>query len=351
MGIPRWVDDIYSSQRPYIEALDTYLNSVLRPYCERHKFSFSHRVKSAISVAEKLESGRFSSWTDLDDLVAATIVVPNLTFEEQVVRHLNSVFSEVVTRSRQTAQTPPEVFRFSSTRWYGRMRQDPPPPAVPPQALPLVFEVQIQTALEYAWLIATHDTTYKGDESNWQQRRLAASVKASVEQLDLMIANFLKTAESIPISPHSETDTKTYVIKMFRDLVEEQLIESTLVPESWSRFADNVWDLVRRWKGGSATEPAVRSLVDQLAGALRRSEFHTAISGSLYQAVVAFAHTNTPAMLSKSYIMPSSELADHYGLPSLPQAMTSGEVNPEVVADASEEPRPPSDDSETGPVG
>ncbi len=322
MGVPQWVSERYTAQLPYLEAVEAYVRSVLAPYCERNGYPFRARLKDVESVSEKLETGRFGGWDELDDLVAATIVVPNLTYEDRVARHLESVFSAIEVRTRFSAETPPESFRYNSTRWIGQVRDDPPPD-LPEEALKIPFEIQIQTALENAWLTATHDKTYKGGGATWQQLRLAASVKATVEQLDLMIADFFEAAEAIKASPHPETDTKTYVVEIFQGLLEEGLLDRSLEPQSWSRFADNVWALVRRWKGGSATATEVRTLVDGMADASRRSEFQPALSGSLFQAILAFAATTTPAMIKKTCIVPSSELFEIYGLDSIPREIAS----------------------------
>jgi ppGpp synthetase/RelA/SpoT-type nucleotidyltranferase len=338
MALPRWIDDVYGRHRPYFEALEGYAQSVLSSFCRKHGYQLTHRVKSPISVAEKLESGRFRSWWEVEDFVGLTVVIPNLTHEEMVLRHLGSVFSEIRVEGRQRSERDPRVFQFDSTKWYGRVRIDPPPSDLPAEALPITFEVQVQTVLEFAWSIATHDTTYKGPLADWSQRRLAASVKASVEQLDLMIANFMQTAETIPPAPHPELDAKAKVISIFQELIADKAIDASLQPESWLRFADNVWRLVRTASPLADAEAATKvvDFCSQLATAIRQGTFppgmsSTPVSGSLFQLVLAWAHTFDPRMLEAFSVIPSAELPEIYGLPEPPRSIT--EVAPHYPTD------------------
>ncbi|HEV2068523.1 MAG TPA: hypothetical protein VGR26_01875 [Acidimicrobiales bacterium] len=334
MGLPRWVEDLYGQHRPYFEALEGYAQSVLSSFCTKHGYQLTHRVKSPISVAEKLESGRFGSWWEIEDFVALTVVIPNLTHEEMVLRHLASVFSEIRVEGRQRSERDPRIFQFDSTRWCGRVRLDPAPAQLPAEALPIVFEVQVQTVLEFAWSIATHDTTYKGPFANWSQRRLAASVKASVEQLDLMIANFMHTAETIPPAPHPELDAKARVITIFQELIVEKAIDASLEPQSWLRFADNMWWLVCTASPLPHAEAAAKvvDFASQLATAVRQGTFppgmsSAPVSGSLFQLVLAWAHRFDPSLLEAFPVIPSPELPEIYGLGEPPTSITEAAPN------------------------
>lgn len=315
MSVPRWIDEQYSAHRPSFEVVDAYAASTLASFCERHKYQLTHRVKSPESISEKLESGRFQSWWDLDDFVAVTVIVPNLSHEGMVLRHLASVFNEARTEGRQRSDSDPRVFRFDCTRWYGTVRDDPPPEGMADEMLEIVFEVQIQTVLELAWSIATHDTTYKGADVDWAQQRLAASVKATIEQLDLMIVNFNKTAASIPKAPFPELDAKARVIQIFQELIEEKALDDALTPASWSRFADNLWRLVCHDTivQGAECASSVVELATDLADSVRQGSFAPAVSGSLFQVVTAWTHQTHPHLLTEFPVAPSSELTEIYG--------------------------------------
>ena len=59
------------------------------------------------------------------------------------------------------------------------------------------FEIQVKSAFEHAWSVSTHDLVYKNSEINWRKLRLAAQIKATVEQLDMLILAFEQTSEFI----------------------------------------------------------------------------------------------------------------------------------------------------------
>lgn len=324
MGVPLRVQELYAECRPYLDALDAYIAESLSPYCERRQFTFLHRIKTLESASEKLESGRYSSWADLDDLVAATIVVPNLSHEATLRAHLAAVFEQTNVRSRDTAETPPDVFRFNSTRWYGRVRSDPPPPSLPDRSHGIVFEIQIQTVFEHAWLVATHDLTYKGATVNWKELRLAAALRATVEQIDSQIESFVEAAGRLPTSPFPETDARNFAIERFQALISEGLVNESLAPTSWSRFSENLLNLVRSKRSRQQAPSALRDLIDGVEDAVRRGILVPAISGSLYQMVVSYCANHSAEYLERTNIVASAEFSSVYlvGDPPRPIDMT-----------------------------
>jgi hypothetical protein len=60
----------------------------------------------------------------------------------------------------------------------------------------VVFEFQIKTYLQHAWSIATHDLIYKTDEVNWGTSRIAYQVKATLENVELSIAEARKLTDA-----------------------------------------------------------------------------------------------------------------------------------------------------------
>ena len=70
----------YEERAAYAPTLQKIVREILGPYCAECHFGFHDRIKTLESVAEKLETGRVESWTELDDLYAATIVVKLIRF-------------------------------------------------------------------------------------------------------------------------------------------------------------------------------------------------------------------------------------------------------------------------------
>ena len=128
------------------------------------------------------------------------VVVPTAAHEPAVLEFLDAAFQRVELALRNSTNKYPDVFRFDSTRWRGRVQ---PLSGLlgPPGLEALMFEVQIQTVFEHAWTVVTHDLVYKADAIDWRRLRLAALLKAATEQLDLVVAGFEASLDFVPRSP------------------------------------------------------------------------------------------------------------------------------------------------------
>ncbi|MFF5898311.1 hypothetical protein ACFY8O_20600 [Streptomyces argenteolus] len=322
MAIPSRVLNAYRQIEPTLDVVDRYVSQTLRAWCDQRSYPFKGRKKQLPSLSEKLESGRFERWSQVDDLYACTVVVPTATHEDAVLRFLSGAFDEVEVRRRNSTQKAPEVFRFDSTRFVGRIRYLPGL-EIPEEAAGIQFEVQIPTAFEYAWSVVTHNLVYKTDDFDWRKQRLAALLKASVEQSELLISGFEANVEIVPKSPHPESDAKQEIVEIFRQLVESGAISRELEPASWSRFADNFYSLVKSYAGGWSA-PA-KSLV--LASAIKEKvekagDCAGLMSGSIFQiALGAVGSAIVPgANLSKFVVVDSVELRDFHNLEAIPKA-------------------------------
>ena len=209
---------------------------VLYGLCETHGYALSTRLKTAESVAEKIETGRFDRWSDLDDLFAATIIVPSHSHEANLLEVLREEFEEHGIKLRGSTKKAPDTFRFDATRFIARHR--PVDTGSPEPVTEVPFEIQVKTAFEHAWSVATHSLTYKTGKVDWRRLRLAAQIKASVEQLDMLIAAFEDSASVISPSKWPELETKTSVVEFFSSRVGD-LIPGEAAPKDWSRFAEN----------------------------------------------------------------------------------------------------------------
>jgi len=319
---PEAVRQAFSRVEPLLEEVQRYVRETLeRNYCRRQGYIFIGRQKTVSSLAEKLDGGRIAAWSHLDDLYACTVVVPTSTHEEGVVRKLDASFQRVVLKTRSDARKAPDVFRFDGTRWYGRLRDEAAAERQPGVGEQL-FEVQIVTAFEYAWIAVTHDLVYKGDSVDWRRLRLAAQLKAAVEQIEVLIGAFDTASTAIQESPWQETAAKTSIVARFRLLAGDGLVPETVRPASWRRFADNVFALVRTYEQNPRKiEAAVCELLDAIDADLRgATPFELPISGTLFQYVVAVvARSDTPGTLDHFTVVPSRELLDFYGVTGLPK--------------------------------
>jgi hypothetical protein len=82
----------YDSTTPHILAISKIVKETLLNYCEQKGYAFQCRLKEMTSLAQKIESGRYRTWYDLDDLFACTIIVPRLSDETRVEEFCSGVF-------------------------------------------------------------------------------------------------------------------------------------------------------------------------------------------------------------------------------------------------------------------
>lgn len=171
--------------------VETDVRGLFREACEIRGWSFEDRLKSADSYAMKLMTGRYDDY-QIDDFYACTIVVPNLKAVLEAIEFVKG--SVVVIDEKPGAETNawPTNFGFDSVRIYCRL-----PTSVSPKPYHRhSFEIQVKTLLEHAWSKATHDFSYKGDDVSWARERLAAQIKAVLDNVDLSINELERTASS-----------------------------------------------------------------------------------------------------------------------------------------------------------
>jgi hypothetical protein len=317
---PESVRAAYSKIEHLVIDLENYVSETLKTYAASNKYLFFGRRKTYDSLAEKLEGGRFTAWSKLDDLYACTLVVPTIAHEESVLGKLGQYFDCVEIRSRATAQTAPDVFRFDTTRFYGRLREES---AVsrPRGVQEIIFEVQMPTVFEYAWITVTHDLVYKGAEVDWKKLRLAAQLKAAVEQIETVIGAFSAASLAVPTSSSPEIEAKQRIVASFRSMIEDGIISANLEPASWRRFSENIWALVKSYDRNPRSAPdSVDRLIEGIRTRWSQSDSPPCPdTGTLIQLVVSFvASEESHGKLDKFCIVDSTELRDLYGLTSIP---------------------------------
>lgn len=289
MAVPQAVRDRFDQDATAAGAVYGYVRPAIARFCDDHDYGLSGRPKGLDSLAEKLESGRYAAWDEVDDRVAFTIVVPTSSHEPEVVEFLRSAFDLTDVRSRDSVAKPPDVFRFDATRCYGRVSRAEPEPDLEPRAFEILFEIQIKTAFEHAWSVVTHDLVYKSDDVSWAKRRLAAQLKAMVEQIDSLVDNFERAAGDVPGTSDYETESMARALAVLQSLQEEALIDASLLPASWSRLAENLLGVASSSVRGRGRRAAEK--LDQIVGSfdaqVRDGSFEPSLSGSLFQAVVA----------------------------------------------------------------
>jgi len=233
----------FDFHQPYIKKLGTFVNQTLFSYCGENNFAYTYRYKTLESLAEKIETGRYNSWESLDDLFAASIIIPSHKDEKEVIEFLSNVFKKVILRARGSTLKSPDVFRFDSTRYICRLKplEDDEDNLI----YKINFEVQIRTAFEHAWSIATHRYAYKTKEFDWKILRLTAQLKSTVEQLDMLVSGFSEVHKHITEHKWPELELKLLIMKFINDKVEKNELPEEMVPDDVKRFCENVLSLVK----------------------------------------------------------------------------------------------------------
>lgn len=238
MITPAQILNKYRSVEPYLELVRSRVREALLAFCDDKGYATSSRIKTLESACEKVETGRYESWSEIDDLVAFSVVTPTLSDEPSVLEFLRTTFQEVATKARGSARKAPEVFRFDCTRFIGSLK--PLGDEVRGPIHDVGFEVQIRSAFEHAWSVTTHALVYKSADISWSKLRVTSQMKAAVEQLDTLVLSFEDASKYIDPSAWPEINAKSDIRLFFATLLAEKRIPIELAPKDWSRFVDNV---------------------------------------------------------------------------------------------------------------
>ncbi len=266
MIIPAILIQKYESYRHTIEEVANRVKSTLQNYCEKNGYAFISRIKTMESLAEKIETGRLKNWSEINDLFACTIIIPNLSHEEKVSAFCSSIFNIQSMRGPSTTQKAPDVFRFDALRIYAQLPK-PDGLDMPEQfgIYDVIFEIQVKTAFEHAWSVSTHDLVYKGPDIDWQRQRLAAQIKATVEQLDTLILAFEPALKHISESPHDDTSERKKISARIKSFAENGHIPSECLPKDLARFCNNFYELLRNTKNGKNVDIVLATVESELS--------------------------------------------------------------------------------------
>ena len=249
MNIPQSLISLYAGLTPALKVVEERVNQALSDYARQRLLPFISRIKTIESAAEKIETGRYRSFEQIDDLVAFTMVVPSLKHEEEAIEYCKKIFAISSERRRSLAKKSPDSFRFDATRLYGHLQKPDGVDAGGGLTIyDIIFEIQIRTAFEHAWIVSTHPLTYKTNAIDWKRLRLAAQLKASAEQLDLAVDSFETLASAVTESPWPDIQQKIQIIKAIEKLIADGIVPIEAVPKDMSRFAENLMSLLRASK-------------------------------------------------------------------------------------------------------
>lgn len=226
----------YARQRPGYDALRGIVDDLFRRNCADRRWHYESRVKGELSYVLKIETGRAAALDKVEDFFGASIVVRNGAEIADAIALVETVADIEYRRPRDPTITPhrPASFEFDDLRLYAKLKPQPGMAQGPEAGL--VFEVQIKTFLFHAWAMATHDLTYKADDVSWGRERLAAQVRAMLEQAEITIQG----AESLSsLGSLARENEETTILRRVIELVKATW-EPDQLPQDVRRLASNI---------------------------------------------------------------------------------------------------------------
>jgi ppGpp synthetase/RelA/SpoT-type nucleotidyltranferase len=283
----------YSSQAEVAGYLRQEVDRDLRQM-KREAWHYESRIKSLESFALKVETGRVDSIAEVEDVFAATLVVPDATQIPAAVEVVDTKYELAYRRPRNRLETAkrPESFPFDDLRLYVRYRRAETELSLVPDGL--LFEVQVKTFLQHAWAVATHDVIYKSERRDWRRERVAHQIRAALEQAEMVI-DAIEELSSSDVLPQSSSSVAT-TNQVIDILVAE--FDSAALPANTRRLAETVEGLFGRVYGRKVVDiPAeLRRLLE--AGRSASAGAHN-LDWSPYRSILNYLADSEPARLKR----------------------------------------------------
>lgn len=239
MKISKTLRDIYEENLNRYKDLPSEVKAVFQADLELAGWFYMHRLKKLESFALKVETGRVSDPRNMEDYFGCTIIVPTLEHiieaEELVARHYD--VDERRPANNEITSKAASDFRFDDVRLYVSRR--PSLSGRNSHLEGLKFEIQIKTALQHAWSVATHGLIYKSDRISWPMERIAYQVKAMLEHAEIAIseAESLSSADGVNKDNKQNASIKTTILCIRKYWNED------LLPSDIKRLATSVAEL------------------------------------------------------------------------------------------------------------
>ncbi|NES18014.1 MAG: hypothetical protein F6K41_03585 [Symploca sp. SIO3E6] len=69
MIYPSILERRYQEYLPFVQEVARRVKDTILNFCENNGYAATYRIKTIESLAEKIETGRFKQWSDLDELI------------------------------------------------------------------------------------------------------------------------------------------------------------------------------------------------------------------------------------------------------------------------------------------
>ncbi|MFN8829636.1 MAG: hypothetical protein ACK5W0_07165 [Labrys sp. (in: a-proteobacteria)] len=160
----------FRERKSRIDFIEREARQVLSQFCERNGFLIVGRKKEIESLQDKIESGRYKKFSDVDDIIAFSIIIDTSDQERDVLSFVKRSFNVISIKKGKTLADE-RVFDFDCTRLYCKLRDN-----LQTGINEITFELQIRTLLQHAWSKITHSLVYKPALYDVRAGRLAAEL-------------------------------------------------------------------------------------------------------------------------------------------------------------------------------
>ncbi|PTQ61212.1 ppGpp synthetase/RelA/SpoT-type nucleotidyltransferase [Sphingomonas aurantiaca] len=235
MKIERSIRDSFVTLEDVYKYVAKDVNVLLKDACDLKGWIFTERLKMLQSYALKLATGR-----EIDDFFGCSIIVPTLSEVPAAEALVNSCLNVVDRRPKDIISQRPSEFQFDSVRLYCTLKGG----VNPTEKHGLKFEVQIKTLLEQAWSKATHDFSYKASDISWAKERVAAQLKAMLDNVELSISQIdhLSLAPSVNKKNHDYESRRALLVYLRDELGRDA---GVIMPVDMRRLTDIVHGLLK----------------------------------------------------------------------------------------------------------
>lgn len=234
MKIEKSIRDHYILLEDSYQLVSSDVEGLLKDACERNGWIFTSRIKDPQSYALKLATGR-----EIDDFFGCSIVVPTLDEVPEAVSLVGNCLVVIDKKPKETISHRPTEFQFDSVRLYCKLKSS----VNPAPKHDLKFEVQVKTLLEEAWSKATHDFSYKGGDISWAKERIAAQLKAMLDNVELSISQIGLLSSSPNLhKKHRDYENRSVLLAYLRD--ELGSAPGVILPADLRRLTDIVHGLL-----------------------------------------------------------------------------------------------------------
>jgi ppGpp synthetase/RelA/SpoT-type nucleotidyltranferase len=218
--------------------------------CAPNGWLFDDRVKSEESALAKLQFGPVRSLGEMNDLYAATVVVPTPKEIPLAVKAIKDSLPDAIRSRRRIGKA--NTFEYDDVHVIAALGKEAA--ALSPGLRDRKFEVQIHTGLQYAWWRATHDVIYKGSQRSWQLIRMASQIRASLELLDATLSNLRGAANLLPAATDKDDAQFRESMRWLEKWPDEEK------PEDRLRFASSTIELAN---ASDLSLAKIEALLDQ----------------------------------------------------------------------------------------